>query len=63
MNEKNDDILSQLENDQLLIKSETEKHEKFLYECALAVENDCAFNDGMKEWDTTLQDGLKHESW
>jgi hypothetical protein len=46
-----------------LIEIEIEKREKMLYECAMAVEKDHALNDEMKEWDTTLQDGLKHESW
>jgi metal-responsive CopG/Arc/MetJ family transcriptional regulator len=46
-----------------LIELEIEKREKMLYECAIAVEKDKALNNEMNEWDTTLQDGLKHESW
>ena len=46
-----------------LIEQEIEKREKALYECALAVEKDSALQQEMKDWDTTLQDGLDHESW
>lgn len=46
-----------------LIEKEIEKREKALYECALAVEKDFALQKEMKDWDTTLQDGLNHESW
>ena len=44
-----------------LIESEVEKREHFLYECAVAVENDSALRDEMDEWDVTLQDGLNDE--
>jgi len=46
-----------------LIEQEVEKREKMLYKCALDVEKDNALNEEMKEWDTTLQDGLENESW
>lgn len=46
-----------------LIEKEIEKREKALYECALAVEKDFSLKKEMKDWDTTLQDGLDHESW
>ncbi|MBA2708995.1 MAG: hypothetical protein H0U57_00140 [Tatlockia sp.] len=46
-----------------LIEKEVERREKALYECALAVEQDAGLNNEMKEWDVTLQNGLKDESW
>ncbi|MBB71577.1 MAG: hypothetical protein CMF50_04210 [Legionellales bacterium] len=46
-----------------LIEKEIERREKALYECALAVENDNALQEEMKDWDITLQDGLDDESW
>ena len=46
-----------------LIEKEIEKREKALYECAMAVEQDKALNQEMKDWDETLQDGLTDESW
>ena len=46
-----------------LIQKEVEKREKILYECAVAVENDVTLAHEMKDWDTTLQDGLNDESW
>jgi len=46
-----------------LIESEVKSREKFLYECAAAVEKDQLLNDEMKDWDITLQDGLENESW
>ena len=45
-----------------LIEQEIKKREKFLYECALAVEKDTALQEEMKEWDVTLQDGVDNES-
>ena len=46
-----------------LIEKEVEKREKALYECAVAVEQDHALNQEMKDWDETLQDGLTDETW
>lgn len=46
-----------------LIEKEIEQRERALYECAVAVENDTALNDEMKDWDVTLDDGLDNESW
>ena len=46
-----------------LIEKEIEKRERALYECAAAVEKDTALHHEMKDWDTTLQDGLDDESW
>jgi transcriptional regulator CtsR len=46
-----------------LIEKEIEKREKALYDCAVAVEQDHALNQEMKDWDETLQDGLADESW
>jgi len=46
-----------------LIEVEIEKREKALYECAVAVEKDELLNSEMDDWDCTLQDGLKDESW
>ena len=46
-----------------LIEQEVERREQELYQCALAVEQDTALNEEMKEWDVTLQDGLHDESW
>ncbi len=45
-----------------LIEQEIVKREKTLYECAAAVEKDPALRSEMKEFDVTLQDGLKNES-
>ena len=41
-----------------LIEKEIEKREKSLYKCAVAVENDKALRNEMKDWDNALQDGL-----
>lgn len=46
-----------------LIEEEVARREKMLYECAAAVEKDQHLQDEMKDWDTTLQDGLEDESW
>lgn len=47
-----------------LIEKEIERREKALYECAVAVENNAALHDEMKDWDAALQDGLdSDESW
>ncbi len=46
-----------------LIEKEIERREKALYECAIAVEQDNALNEEMKDWDVTLHDGLSDESW
>ena len=46
-----------------LLEEEIKKREESLYQCAIAVENDAALNNEMKEWDVTLQDGLDDESW
>ncbi len=46
-----------------LIEAEVARRERALYECAVAVENDSALQEEMKEWDVTLQDGLDDESW
>lgn len=46
-----------------LIEEEISRRERLLYECALAVEKDAALRKELKEWDTTLQDGLDDESW
>lgn len=47
-----------------LIEAEVKRRENALYQCALAVENDAALNNEMKEWDATLNDGLNNdESW
>lgn len=46
-----------------LIEKEIEKREKALYECAMAIEQEHALNQEMKDWDETLQDGLADESW
>ena len=46
-----------------LMVQEIEKREQLLYECAIAVEKDTALQQEMKEWDTTLADGLDDESW
>jgi hypothetical protein len=41
-----------------LIEEEVKKREKFLYECAVAVERDSVLQNEMKDWDITLQDGF-----
>lgn len=42
-----------------LIEQEIAKREKALYECAKAIEQDIALNQEMKDWDVTIQDGLR----
>ena len=44
-------------------KSGKELREKALYQCALKVENDKSLNREMKEWDSTIGDGVENESW
>ncbi len=46
-----------------LIEKEVERREKALFECALTVENDVNLQEEMKDWDTTINDGLDDESW
>lgn len=46
-----------------LIEQEVKKREDALYQCALAVEKDSALSEEMKDWDSTLNDGLADESW
>jgi hypothetical protein len=46
-----------------LIEKEIEKRERALYECALAVEHDSDLRKEMADWDVTVGDGLKNESW
>ena len=45
----------------LLLEKEIERREKSLYECAMAVEEDKALRDEMKDWGITLSDGLDNE--
>lgn len=45
-----------------LIETEIEKREKALYECACDLEKDDELNKEMREWDTTLMDGLHNET-
>lgn len=37
------------------------RHEKTLYECAVAVEKDVALHKEMNDWSITLEDGLSDE--
>jgi hypothetical protein len=46
-----------------VVEKELEKREKALYQCALKVENDKSLNREMKEWDSTIGDGVENESW
>jgi metal-responsive CopG/Arc/MetJ family transcriptional regulator len=46
-----------------VVEKELEKREKALYQCALEVEKDETLNREMKEWDSTIGDGIEHESW
>jgi len=46
-----------------LLEAEVEKREADLYQCALDVENDKVLNNEMKEWDTTIGDGIDDETW
>jgi len=46
-----------------LIEKEVLKREQQLYQCAIEVEKDEGLNKEMKEWDTTIKDGLEDESW
>lgn len=46
-----------------LIEKEIERHERKLYEAALAVEQDQELAKEMKDWDVTLDDGLNDETW
>lgn len=46
-----------------VVEKELEKREKALYQSALKVENDKSLNREMKEWDSTIGDGVENESW
>ncbi|RPI78773.1 MAG: hypothetical protein EHM45_05320 [Desulfobacteraceae bacterium] len=46
-----------------LLEQELKKREDALYQCALEVEQNEALNAEMKEWEVTVADGVKHESW
>lgn len=46
-----------------LIKEEIARREEKLYRQAKALEQDKALNQEMKEWDSTLEDGLKGSEW
>lgn len=47
-----------------LIENEIKRCEQKLYQCAQAVEKDEALAKEMKDWDVTLNDGIKSdESW
>lgn len=41
-----------------LLEEELEKREQALYQCALEVEADDALREEMKEWETTVGDGI-----
>ena len=46
-----------------LLEQEVNKREKALYECACDVESDDNLNNEMKDWETTVGDGIEAESW
>lgn len=45
-----------------LLEEELEKREQALYQCALEVEADDALGEEMKEWETTVGDGISDDS-
>jgi hypothetical protein len=46
-----------------IVEKELKKREQNLFQCALKVENDKSLNREMKEWDSTIGDGVENESW
>ncbi len=46
-----------------LIENELSRQDDYLYQCAVAVEQDETLRSEMKEWDSTLADGLHNETW
>lgn len=46
-----------------LIESEVLKREEAMYLKALAVERDKTLNSEMSDWETTIEDGIAHETW
>jgi hypothetical protein len=45
-----------------LLEQELEKRERALYQCALEVEADEVLREEMKDWETTLGDGIDDDS-
>lgn len=45
-----------------LLEQELEKREQALYQCALEVEADEVLREEMKDWETTLGDGIGDDS-
>ena len=43
-----------------LLEKKIKRGDKTLFECAVAVERDTALQCEMEDWNTTMQDGLKH---
>ncbi len=46
-----------------LLEKEIKKRERALYQCAVDVEKDEELHKEMKDWDSTVNDGLSDESW
>jgi len=46
-----------------LLERELQIREAALYQSACEVEADESLNQEMSDWDVTIADGIKHESW
>jgi hypothetical protein len=46
-----------------LLEEEVQRLEKELYQCAADVEKDYALNKDMKDWESTISDGVDDGSW
>lgn len=46
-----------------LLEDEVKRREAELYQCARDVENDKGLTAEMKEWDSTIGDGIDDETW
>ncbi len=46
-----------------LLKTELTKREQILRKCAQDIEADDALNNEMVDWEVTIDDGIKPESW
>ena len=46
-----------------LLEEEVRRRERELYKCALAVEQDEQLHNEMADWDVTVGDGIKTDTW
>ena len=46
-----------------LLEQEIKRREQALYQCALEVEADEVLREEMKDWETTVGDGIDDEPW